>query len=157
MMETVERGEIEFMWVIGTNPLVSLPDQNRTDRILRRLFLVVQDPFLDAETVDRADIYFPAAMWGEKTGCVTNADRSVNLLMKAVDPPGDARTDFDIFVEVANRLGFEDRDGAPLISFAGPENAFEEWRKVSKGATVRLLRDDLRFDPAVGRGPLALQ
>jgi anaerobic selenocysteine-containing dehydrogenase len=133
MMETAERGEIEFMWVIGTNPLVSLPDQNRSERILRRLFLVVEDPFLDAETVDLADIYFPAAMWGEKTGCVTNADRSVNLLLKAVEPPGEARSDFDIFVEAANRLGFQDRDGKPLIWFKEPRDAFEEWRKVSQG------------------------
>jgi predicted molibdopterin-dependent oxidoreductase YjgC len=72
-------------------------------------------------------------MWGEKTGCVTNADRSVNLLMKAVEPPGDARSDFDIFVEVANRLGFKDRDGAALIPFAEPKDAFNEWREVSKG------------------------
>lgn len=133
MMETAERGEIELLWVIGTNPLVSLPDQNRTERILRKLFLVVQDPFIDTETVDLADIYFPAAMWGEKTGCVTNADRSVNLLLKAVEPPGQARSDFEIFVEVANRLGFKDRDGASLIAFAEPRDAFEEWRKVSKG------------------------
>ena len=133
MMETAERGDIEFMWVIGTNPLVSLPDQNRSRRILDRLFLVVQDPFVDTETVDLADIYFPAAMWGEKTGCITNADRSVNLLMKAVDPPGEARSDFDIVIEVAKRLGFKDRDGAPLIPFTDPKQAFEEWGKVSKG------------------------
>lgn len=133
MMEVAERGEIEFLWVIGTNPLVSLPDQNRSERILRKLFVVVQDPFIDAETVDLADIYFPAAMWGEKSGCVTNADRSVNLLLKAVEPPGQARSDFDIFVEVASELGFKDRDGAPLIPFAEPRDAFEEWRKVSKG------------------------
>lgn len=133
MMEIAERGEIEFMWVIGTNPLVSLPDQNRTERILRRLFLVVQDPFFDAETVDLADIYFPTAMWGEKSGCITNADRSVNLLLKAVDPPGEARSDFDIVVDVANRLEFKDRDGAPLISFREPKDAFEEWRAISKG------------------------
>jgi ferredoxin-nitrate reductase len=133
MMETAERGEIEFLWVIGTNPLVSLPDQNRTERILRRLFLVVQDPFIDTETVELADIYFPAAMWGEKTGCVTNADRSVNLLLKAVEPPGQARSDLDIFVEAADRLGFKDRDGKPLIPFKEPKDAFEEWRKVSKG------------------------
>ena len=133
MMEVAERGEIEFLWVIGTNPLVSLPDQNRTEHILKRLFLVVEDPFIDAETVDLADIYFPAAMWGEKTGCVTNAERSVNLLLKAVEPPGQARSDFEIFVEVANKLGFKDRDGVPLIPFQEPRDAFEEWRKVSKG------------------------
>ena len=78
MLETAERGEIEFLWVIGTNPIVSLPDQNRTRRDLEKLFLVVQDPFIDAESVELADIYLPVAMWGEKTGCVTNADRSVN-------------------------------------------------------------------------------
>jgi ferredoxin-nitrate reductase len=133
MMETAERGEIEFMWVIGTNPLVSLPDQNRTRRIFERLFVVVQDPFYDTESVELADIYFPAAMWGEKTGCVTNADRSVNLLLKAVEPPGQARTDLEIFVEVANRLGFKDKNGKPLITFKDSREAFEEWRKVSKG------------------------
>jgi anaerobic selenocysteine-containing dehydrogenase len=133
MMEMAERGEIEFMWVIGTNPLVSLPDQNRTERILKKIFMVVQDPFIDAETVSLADIYFPAAMWGEKTGCVTNADRSVNLLLKAIEPPGQARSDFDIIVEASNRLGFKDQDGAPFISFTSPKDAFEEWRKVSKG------------------------
>jgi predicted molibdopterin-dependent oxidoreductase YjgC len=133
MMEMAERGEIEFMWVIGTNPLVSLPDQNRTEKILRKLFLVVQDPFIDTETVEMADIYFPTAMWGEKTGCATNADRSVNLLLKAVEPPGDARSDLDIVVEIAKRIGFKDRNGAPLISFKEPKDAFEEWRQVSKG------------------------
>lgn len=133
MMEAAERGEIEFMWVMGTNPLVSLPNQNRSERIMKRMFMVVQDPFIDTETVDLADIYFPAAMWGEKEGCVTNADRSVNLLLKAVEPPGEARSDFDIFIEIADRLGFKDKDGKPLISFKKPKDAFEEWRKISKG------------------------
>lgn len=133
MLEIAERGEIEFMWIIGTNPIVSLPDQNRTRKILDKLFVVLQDPFIDTETMDLADIYLPAAMWGEKTGCVTNAERSVNLLLKAVEPPGQARADFDIFVEVAQRLGFKDKDGAPLVAFEEPRDAFEEWRKVSKG------------------------
>ncbi|MGH8162293.1 MAG: molybdopterin-dependent oxidoreductase, partial [Gammaproteobacteria bacterium] len=133
MMEAAERGEIELLWVIGTNPLVSMPDQNRSERILKGMFVVVQDPFLDAETVALADIYFPVAMWGEKTGCVTNADRSVNLLMKAAEPPEQARTDFQIFVEVANNLDFKDCDGAALIDFPNERDAFEEWRKVSKG------------------------
>lgn len=133
MLEMAERGEIEFMWVIGTNPIVSLPDQNRTRKILDKLFVVLQDPFIDTETMELADIYFPAAMWGEKTGCVTNAERMVNLLLKAVEPPGAARSDFDIFVDVAQRLGFKDRDGAPLVAFKAPRDAFEEWRRVSKG------------------------
>jgi ferredoxin-nitrate reductase len=132
MLETAERGEIEFLWVIGTNPLVSMPDQNRTTRILKRTFLVVQDPFIDTETAQIADIYFPAAMWGEKTGCVTNADRSVNLLLKAVEPPGQARSDFDIFVDAGRRLELRDRNGQSLLPFRDTREAFEEWRKVSK-------------------------
>ena len=68
----------------------------------KKTFLVVQDPFLDAESVALADLYFPVAMWGEKSGCVTNADRSVNFLQKAVEPPGEARSDFEIFVEVVD-------------------------------------------------------
>lgn len=133
MLETAERGDIEFLWVIGTNPIVSLPDQNRTRRVLEKVFLVVQDPFVDAETVELADVYFPAAMWGEKMGCITNAERSVNLLLKAVEPPGQARTDLDIFVEVADRLGFVDRGGNPLLPFQEPREAFDEWRRVSRG------------------------
>ena len=133
MLEFAERGEIEFMWVIGTNPLVSLPDQNRTQRIFERMFVVVQDPFYDIESMAVADLYLPAAMWGEKTGCVTNAERNVNLLQKAVEPPGQAKTDLEIFVEVAKRLELKDRDGAPLVAFDHPSQAFEEWKRVSKG------------------------
>lgn len=133
MMEIAERGEMEFLWVIGTNPIVSLPDQNRTARILEKLFVVVQDPFVDMETLVFADLYLPAAMWGEKTGCITNADRSVNLLLKAVEPPGEARTDLDIFIEIARRIGLKDRDGKDFISFRNSRDAFDEWRRISKG------------------------
>ena len=133
MMETAERGELEFLWIVGTNPIVSLPDQSRTAKILEKLFVVVQDPFVDMETLVFADLYLPAAMWGEKTGCVTNADRSVNLLLKAVDPPGEARADLDIFIELARRMDLKDRDGNDFVSFHNSREAFDEWRKVSKG------------------------
>ena len=133
MMETAERGELEFLWVVGTNPIVSLPDQNRTAKILEKLFVVVQDPFVDMETLVFADLYLPAAMWGEKTGCITNADRSVNLLLKAVEPPGEARADLDIFIELARRMDLKDRDGNDFVPFHNSREAFDEWRKVSKG------------------------
>ena len=132
MMETVERGELEFLWVVGTNPIVSLRDQNRTAKILEKLFVVVQDPFVDMETLVFADLYLPAAMWGAKTGCITNADRSVNLLLKAVDPPGEARADLDIFIELARRMDLKDRDGNDFVPFHNSREAFDEWRKISK-------------------------
>jgi ferredoxin-nitrate reductase len=94
--------------------------------------VVVQDAFL-TETAQLADVVLPAAMWGEKTGTYTNADRTVHLSEKAVDPPGEARADLDIFLDYARRMGFTDKDGAPLITWDDPESAFEAWKACSKG------------------------
>ncbi len=129
-----EEGSIRFLWIIGTNPGVSLPELRRIRSILGRrdLFVVVQDAFL-TETAELADVVLPAAIWGEKTGCLTNADRTVHLALKAVEPPGDARADLDIFIEYARRMGFRDKDGAPLIKWSDPEGAFEHWKLCSKG------------------------
>ena len=60
----------------------------------------------------------PAATWGEKTGTFTNADRTVHLSEKAVDPPGEARPDLDIFLDFARRMDFRDKDGDPLVEVA---------------------------------------
>ena len=75
----------------------------------------------------------PAATWGEKLGTFTNADRTVHLSDKAVEPPGEARPDFDIFCDYARRMDFRDRDGAPLIAWRDPEAAFEAWKACSRG------------------------
>lgn len=72
-------------------------------------------------------------MWGEKTGTMTNAERRCNLLQAAVPPPGEARTDLDIFIDVARRMNLRDQDGAPLIGYDTPEGAFDEWREISRG------------------------
>jgi anaerobic selenocysteine-containing dehydrogenase len=117
-----EEGSIGFLWVSATNPAVSLPELHRIRTILadERLFLVVQDLFL-TETARFADVVLPAATWGEKLGTFTNADRTVHLSEKAVDPPGEARPDMEIFRDYANRMGFKDKDGAPLIRWSTPE------------------------------------
>ncbi|HXV57538.1 MAG TPA: nitrate reductase [Gaiellaceae bacterium] len=129
-----EQGSIDFLWVIATNPAVSLPELARIRSILSRegLFLVVQDCFL-TETARFADVVLPAAIWGEKTGTFTNADRTVHLSEQAVDPPGEARPDLDIFLDYARRMGFTDRDGRPLPSWSTPEEAFEAWKACSRG------------------------
>lgn len=77
-----------------------------------RLFLVVQDLYL-TETAHLADVVLPAATWGEKTGTFTNVDRTVHLSEKAVDPPGKARAELDIYLDYARRLNLRDKDGAP--------------------------------------------
>ena len=129
-----EQGSIELLWISATNPAVSLPDLARIRRILQRegLLVVVQDLFM-TETAELADVVLPAATWGEKTGCLTNADRTVHLSEQAVDPPGEARADLDIFLDYARRMDFRDRDGAPLIEWSDAEGAFEAWRACSKG------------------------
>lgn len=129
-----ELGSIKFLWIIATNPAVSLPDLPRIRRILAKedLFVVVNDAF-PTETTALADVVLPAALWGEKTGCFTNADRTVHISHKAIDPPGEARSDFDIFRDYAARMGFKDKDGAPLIKFQTPEDSFNHWAAMTKG------------------------
>ncbi|MEV4002777.1 molybdopterin-dependent oxidoreductase [Actinomadura sp. NPDC049753] len=129
-----EQGSIRFLWVSGTNPAVSMPELARIRTILaqERLFLVVQDIF-PTETTELADVVLPAATWGEKTGAFTNADRTVHLSEKAVEPPGEARPDLDIFLDYAGRMGFTGKDGTPLVGWTGPESAFRAWQECSRG------------------------
>jgi ferredoxin-nitrate reductase len=129
-----EQGSIELLWISATNPAVSLPELARIRRVLERdgLFVVVQDIFL-TETAKLADVVLPGATWGEKIGTFTNADRTVHLSERAVDPPGESRSDLDIFLDYAARMDFRDRDGEPLIKWRDAEGAFEAWKACSRG------------------------
>lgn len=129
-----EQGSVKMLWITGTNPAVSLPELSRIRSVLGRpgLFTVVQDLFL-TETAQLADVVLPAATWGEKTGCFTNADRTVHLSDKAVEPPGEARADLDIFLDYARRMDFRDKDGGPLVTWHDPPTAFDAWKRCSAG------------------------
>jgi anaerobic selenocysteine-containing dehydrogenase len=129
-----EQGTIRFLWITATNPAVSLPELHRIREILaqERLFVVVQDIFV-TETALLADVVLPAASWGEKLGTFTNTDRTVHISEKAVEPPGEARSDLDIFLDYARRMDFRDKDGQPLIWWSDPESAFEAWKNCSRG------------------------
>ncbi|RSD11919.1 molybdopterin oxidoreductase family protein [Amycolatopsis eburnea] len=134
LLRYAENGTLRFLWVSATNPAVSLPELRRIRSILSqdRLFLVVQDAFR-TETAELADVVLPAAIWGEKTGTFTNADRTVHLSEKAVEPPGQARPDLDILLDYARRMDFRDKDGAPLPSWHDAESAFEAWKRATAG------------------------
>ncbi|MET9394928.1 nitrate reductase [Streptomyces sp. NPDC006624] len=134
MFRFAEQGSIRMLWITGTNPAVSLPELSRIRAILaqERLFVVAQDLFL-TETAQLADVVLPAATWGEKTGTLTNADRTVHLSEKAVEPPGEARPDLDILLDFAARMDFRDKDGGPLIGWHDPESAFAAWQRCSAG------------------------
>jgi ferredoxin-nitrate reductase len=149
----VEQGSINFLWIAGTNPAVSLPELDRIRRILAQesVFVVVSDGYLN-ETTAFADVVLPAALWGEKTGAYTNADRTVHLSERAVAPPGDARSDLEIWVDYARRMGFTDRSGRPLPRWENAEEAFDAWRECSRGRPCDysgLSYDKLRGGPGI--------
>jgi anaerobic selenocysteine-containing dehydrogenase len=125
---------IRMLWIQATNPAVTLPHLDRIRDILENpeLFVVVQDAFL-TETAACADVVLPAALWGEKTGTFTNVDRTVHISHKAVEPPGEARADFDIILDYARRMDFRDKDHQPLIKWTSPEEAFEAWKLCTAG------------------------
>jgi anaerobic selenocysteine-containing dehydrogenase len=129
-----EQGSVRFLWVSGTNPAVSMPHLERIRRILAQesLFVVVNDGFV-TETTELADVVLPTALWGERTGTFTNADRTVHLAEQAVPPPGEARSDLDIWVDYARRMDFRDRTGRPIPRWSTAEEAFEAWKECSAG------------------------
>jgi predicted molibdopterin-dependent oxidoreductase YjgC len=108
MYDAMERGELTALYVIGENPLQSEADMHRTRRLLEGLdFMVVQDIFLTA-TAELADVVLPAAAaWAESEGTVTNSERRVQRVRKALEPPGEARDDIAIVYDVARRMGHD--------------------------------------------------
>ena len=125
MFEAMDRGELTSLYVIGENPLQSEADRHVTERRLRGLdLLIVQDIFMTA-TAEIADVVFPAAAaWAESEGTVTNSERRVQRVRKALDPPGEARDDLWIIYELARRLGHDWGE-------ASAEAAWNEVRQLS--------------------------
>ena len=108
MFDAIESGQLDTVWVIGENPVQSEADQKRARHLMKSVgFLVVQDLFLTA-TAELADVVLPAAAaWAESEGTVTNSERRVQRVRKALEPPGDARDDLWIIYELARRMGHD--------------------------------------------------
>ena len=121
-MDMLEKCDV--VYIIGANPMASAPNTNRVREMLAsKKLLIVQDIFL-TETAELADIVLPAAAWVEKEGTVTEVDRRVQRIYKAVDPPGDARPDWEIFGELAAIM---ETEGG--FDYTCPEEIFEEIRR----------------------------
>ena len=135
-MDMLEKCNI--LYIVGANPMVSAPNTNAVRKMLEeKEFLIVQDIFL-TETGQLADVVLPAASWVEKDGTITEVDRRVQRINKAIDPPGEARPDWQIFCELAKLMGYGE-----LFPFNSPEEIFEEIRKCVpqyKGITYERLR-----------------
>jgi formate dehydrogenase major subunit len=106
MMEKAHEGNIKALYIIGENPMISDPDLNHAKKSLENLdFLVVQDIFL-TETAQMADVVLPAASFAEKEGTFVNTERKVQLIRKAVEPPGEAKEDWKIIADLSGRMGY---------------------------------------------------
>lgn len=130
IIEGIHRDEIKGLWVICTNPAHSWINQNQCRELLDRLdFLVVQDMYHSTETAVRADLYLPAAGWGEKDGTFINSERRLGLLKKVAKAPGQALSDFSIFRLVAHHWGCEEM----FDRWQTPEDVFQTMKELSRG------------------------
>lgn len=108
MIMGLEQDEVGLLWIAATNPVVSLPDLERTKAALKRSpFTVYQESYYPTETSAYAHLLLPAAQWSEAPGTMTNSERRVTLCPQFRTPPGEARPDWVIFAEVGQRLGFQ--------------------------------------------------
>ena len=118
MFDAVKSGEIKAIWIACTNPAQSMPDLNNVLAALDTAELVVvQDTFNNTDTCQYADVLLPASTWGEKEGTVTNSERRITRVNPAVPPPAEAKHDWAIMVDFAQRL--EKR----LAKFPSPKSA----------------------------------
>ena len=144
MFEAAADGAIKALWIVCTNPAQSMPDQTMVRRALERAeFVVVQEAFATTATVAYADVLLPAATWGEKDGTVTNSERRISRVRAAVPAAGQARADWKIAVEVAQRLerrlsgrrsaGFV---GATMFAYDSAESIWNEHRESTRGCDL---------------------
>ncbi|OHC65721.1 MAG: nitrate reductase [Rhodocyclales bacterium GWA2_65_19] len=134
LFDALREGTIKAVWIVCTNPAHSLPDQTRVREALRQAeFVVVQDAYADIETAAYADLFLPAASWGEKEGTVTNSERRISRVRAAVAAPGQARPDWAIAADFARRLG-------PKVMRSGihADGAGDALKEVPLGDTARL-------------------
>ncbi|MCC5844916.1 MAG: molybdopterin-dependent oxidoreductase [Verrucomicrobia bacterium] len=132
IVEALEAGSLKVLWIIATNPAVSLPDQTRWEAAVAKADLVVVQDFSNrADTLRFADVILPAATWLEKEGTMTNSERRVARVRKLIDPPGEARPDADILLDFARRMGWEQ-----AFNYTGPAEIFAEAAALTRGTAI---------------------
>jgi ferredoxin-nitrate reductase len=129
LFEAVRAGEVKALWVVATNPAVSLPDSGRAREALEAAeLLVVQDAHHPTETGALADAVLPAAAWPEKQGTMTNSERRVGLVRKLLEPAGEALPDWEIFARLGRALGYGEH-----FDWSTPDDVFAEFAACTAG------------------------
>ncbi|KAA0876370.1 nitrate reductase [Nitrincola tapanii] len=127
LFRAIDRGEIKALWIMATNPLVSMPDCEFVRRALSKCeLLVVSESMAHTDTLELAHIQLPATTWGEKNGTVTNSERRISRQRPFLAPPGEARHDWQIICHLAQALGFDQ-----AFSYQHPHEIFLEHARLS--------------------------
>jgi assimilatory nitrate reductase catalytic subunit len=127
LFDAVAEGKIKALWIMATNPAVSMPDADRVRRALAACdFVVVSDCAAATDTARYAHVRLPALTWAEKDGTVTNSERRISRQRAVLPPPGEARPDWWIICQVAKRLGF-----GQAFDYGGPSDIFREHARLS--------------------------
>ena len=139
MFDALNDGRLKAIWILCTNPLISLPDVRKAEEGLKNAkFVVVQDVTNKLETLKYADVALPAAAWAEKEGTMTNAGRYISHLSKIVDAPGEALPDAEIICRFAQKMGFHGFD------YKNPGEIYNEHAAQTKGTTIDI--SDLDYE-----------
>ncbi|MCV9386509.1 nitrate reductase [Reichenbachiella ulvae] len=145
MFDALDSGELKAIWIICTNPSVSMPDANLVDRAMKKAkFVVVQDISSRSDTVKYADLILPAAGWLEKEGTMTNSERRISYLPKMVDAPGEALADSEILIRFAKKMGY------PGFEFKNEEEVYKEHCQLTKGTNIDI--SGLNYDRLKNEG-----
>lgn len=132
MFDALITGSLKAIWIICTNPLVSMPDARKVEKALEMAkFIVVQDISKNSATLKYADVILPAAAWSEKEGTMTNSERRISYLSPVVSPPGEALPDSEIIIRFAHKMGF-----GHAFNYKTMSDVFDEHSKLSKGTNV---------------------
>ncbi|MEM4086714.1 MAG: molybdopterin-dependent oxidoreductase [Saccharolobus sp.] len=126
MYQEMEKKKIKLLWIIGTNPVISLPESKRFREILSMIDTVIVQDIYKTETSEYADVILPAAGWGEREGIVTSGDLTISYLPKIFDPPGEARPDWEIIRDIGIKLGAD-------FQYSEPKEILEELRSLFRG------------------------
>lgn len=131
MFDAIEEGKLKAIWIVCTNPMVSLPNSRRVEEAMKKAkFVVVQEISHKADTLEYADLVLPAAGWMEKEGTMTNSERRISYLPKGLTPPGEARADVEILCDFATRMGFRG------FNYTNTEDIYREYCKMTKGTNI---------------------
>jgi nitrate reductase NapA len=144
LFRAMESGQVKACLAMCTNPAQSMPAAERYRAAMRKCFLVVAEVVEDSETAKLADVLLPAALWVEKEGVYGQGERRYQLIEKLLDPPGQARSDLAILVDLAERLGHGD-----LIKARTPDEVWDEYRLLSAKSLYNfagMTRDRLRSE-----------